>query len=724
MYSSLFGVGAGIFLYFCVVLVMIAAGLGMQRLFFSKTVDYSRDVLLAPITVVVFLFLVLGILVGAGVPVCQFAYLVWGCLFLCAVGGIGAARGISKDVWLLLVVSAIVPVVLLWRIFFVGGLFDAPLSINPDGWSYMAYGEYIWSHVRGVQVSDSPLYAYADHLNNARYISRAMLSLFRPLTPIGDTRAVASLLYAVYVFVLCANGAFLARALDLRPVVVGLYVVLLGMNAWLVEVLWIFNYDNLAALLFFPFFVGTLMVVKQYSIRHWIGWGLAWASLLFAYPELSVFVFFAFACTIADMYCTGNITIRQGVVGFGVMVFTAIVFFAPTGYSLLDFAFRIFLSSQQAEGIRPGEGAFVGLLQWKYMLTAFWGYGGQHCVDRHLYLQYFASICASLLAVIGGFRIYRRGGRFITLWAVLCLIGVCYWVFIKEYDYAAYKMILLLWWFIVFCVVVGGTEGRGKLGWRYVKYVLLGGVVICQLVCAWVDEPSVIFGWPKSRPAKEYRDVQSALSGMSVGVAVENVSASLWALYNLRDNNVNLLSPRSYMQRKSVLALLTNTVPLEKLDVMLFDSLWPVAGAVGWSNNIYKAIMLPHKEPLLLSVRNNNGLEPIGGELNFWMNDDQTVLECLCDGRLRCELSAVLQFGGNMPIKQKSVRIQIDVNGESVIQTLQEGLIGIPLELQAGLNVVVLNVLDLSAKSHWNTADTRTLLVRLNNINLSTKKDQ
>lgn len=77
-----------------------------------------------------------------------------------------------------------------------------------DGWSYVAFGQYLWEWPRGTEGGLAPLYQYAAHLSRVRFISGAMLAFFSPTTGAGgDTQAAAGVFVAWTLFVFGASCA-------------------------------------------------------------------------------------------------------------------------------------------------------------------------------------------------------------------------------------------------------------------------------------------------------------------------------------------------------------------------------------------------------------------------------------------------------------------------------------------------------------------------------------
>ena len=728
MDSCLFRILMGLSLYGGLVLILLAAGMGLQRLLCVRDDGAFERVFFAPMYVMIVWTLILGVLVGAGITVRMIAYPLWGGTLALAFLGITSLRKLRPSSLLLMLICVLAPVLLLWRHFFyVGGLWDSPLSILPDGWSYMAYGEYIWKYSRGSADDLSPLYSFASHLNNARYISRSMLSFFKPLTMLGDTRSVAVLLHAVYVFIFASSCVAFSLQLRIERLRVALYVSLLAISGWMGETLWMHNYDNMAALPYLPLFAGCVMAIRAFHLKTWIGLGVVLAALLFVYPELSGIIVLVVVAVAGDRYWSGGVmTKRQWGLGFSVMIVTGLILFLPVGHSLISFAVRIFNASNQMEGSRPGETLFSGLLHIRYFLSAFWGYGGQHRLVSVVWLQRTAAVCAFALVAIGGGRLIRMGYRCLVAWGVICVFGCLYWVVFKKYDYAAYKMILMSWWLLSLLLVLGGAW-RPRNKWvRGLCLFVFSFVFAYHIAFALLNEPSRFASWPAGKPASELREIQQAVESNSVAVAVDDGSDSLWAMYYLRDAHIRMVAYRSYTKNPKIMKIVRDSsrnIDWQAVDYVLAGAAWPDGSDVVWSNGVYKLWIVPqNKNAQIVHIENRNGLENEGDSIRFWMGDTETVVGCYAGRTGMYTLKASVQFGENLRPDIASVCIRINNQSYEFNGIVSPGDASLPLELNAGYNEVSFQIIDLPVESAWNTTDPRILMVRLSEINIQAEE--
>ena len=95
---------------------------------------------------------------------------------------------------------------LFFAIDFAEGIENFVGSAAGDGWSYVAYGQYLWEVRRGTPGPLAPLLQYATHLSGTRFISSALLGFFSPVTGMaGDTQGAVGVFLAATLFSL-GNG--------------------------------------------------------------------------------------------------------------------------------------------------------------------------------------------------------------------------------------------------------------------------------------------------------------------------------------------------------------------------------------------------------------------------------------------------------------------------------------------------------------------------------------
>src|SRR4051812_32803756 len=180
-----------IYLLFCVGSVLV--GIGLMRLS-GFHLALRPTLVIAPMITMVFWTIGLGIGVALQTPISVLALILWPLTGAFIVSNFIPMR-IARDwgiphwgsrlgqIWRhsrrqamsqlightwTLVVCMILPVALLLPLFS-GGLAEAPGTPNPDSWSYVAEGQYLWEHARGDALNLSPLHLHGLRISQLRY---------------------------------------------------------------------------------------------------------------------------------------------------------------------------------------------------------------------------------------------------------------------------------------------------------------------------------------------------------------------------------------------------------------------------------------------------------------------------------------------------------------------------------------------------------------------------
>src|SRR5712692_2967442 len=169
-------------------IISILAGQG-QLWLIGLQVERRAALYLAPVITLVLWTTMLGIGVSLGLPVRQLWLIGWLLTILLAFFGVQRRDHLFlKNEWMLLMITILLPIGLMAPYFWYG-LATYLGSPAPDGWSYIASGQYLWQYPRGTEGGLAPLYQYAAHLSGTRFIASALLGFFSPIAgPSGDTQ--------------------------------------------------------------------------------------------------------------------------------------------------------------------------------------------------------------------------------------------------------------------------------------------------------------------------------------------------------------------------------------------------------------------------------------------------------------------------------------------------------------------------------------------------------
>ena len=233
--------------------------------------------------------LLLGVTVAVGLPVRVVAAPFWFAVAAASIYAVAATRrsltqspAIGLAIAWLIALAMLAPDVAQGLLNYIG---------NPvgDGWSYIAYGNYLWELPNGTTGSLPPLQQYASHLAHTRYVASSLLAVVSPLAAGGgDTQSAAGPVIAATVFVFAASASAIAWLTGLtgwRAVVAS---VLAAGSPWVLGAIQVHNYDNLIALSFAPAIV-VVAGSREWSIRTGVMIGWLLAAAVYAYVELSTF---------------------------------------------------------------------------------------------------------------------------------------------------------------------------------------------------------------------------------------------------------------------------------------------------------------------------------------------------------------------------------------------------------------------------------------------------
>ena len=396
-----------LFLLLCIVSVL--AGFGVLAALGLK-MDRGSAWLLAPGVCLTCWALALGIGVSLGSPVRLLALPFWVATAAASVFGAWRARGtLTREVAEPLLMAAALPMVVMVFDFLhgVGNYIGGPAM---DGWSHVAFGQYLWEMTKGAQGHFAPLYQYATHLNRARFIATALLAVVSPLAgEPGDTQAAAGYFVAWSLFVFGASCAFVARANGLRRPWLLAFCALAVMSRWVVGAVQIHNYDNLIAISFLPVTMGMAQALPRPDWRGAVTFGGVLAAAICTYPEMAAFVILGGALSIARRASAeaqpGTRAAWLAVAAGGGAV--AMLLLLPASSDLLWFLSNQFGAATAAAGARAGEGYFPDLLRLRDWGPAFWGLSshgaeltagnGWQLMSQALGLTVWALACAGLI---------------------------------------------------------------------------------------------------------------------------------------------------------------------------------------------------------------------------------------------------------------------------------------------------------------------------------------
>lgn len=708
--------GMGIYLLLCS--ISLLCGQGIIRLIGLK-IEWSSALYLGPILTLVLWTIVLGVGISYGLAVKQLCWVGW---LLTAFFMLGGLRKEIFRKWkaekLLIVAAAILPMAVMFPHFW-HGLKSYLGSPFPDGWSYIAYAQYLWEWPKGMEGGLSPLHQYAAHLSGTRYVASGFLGFFTPLTgnP-GDTQASSGLFLAWVLFVFSASCLFFAASRQMKGNWALLYAVLCTFSGWVINLLLTNNYDNALAICLLPAFAGMAVVLNPPYWRWSMVLGAVTAAALYCYPEMAVmiiggaFLFLIHRLAMDRMMKQGSLLLFFSLALSAVLV-------APFFADLINFLRSQVSISLNNPGVRPGEGFFAELLTPWDGIWAFWGFGTGSSAG--LVLHRALALALSFLTLLGIYRLFRNREWGLLASISLLLVGAMAMIFHFHYSYGAYKFILLNWWGMSFAVIMGvaflqsqSKKVLGGIGALFLIIFIVHGVRIASL-----DKKVGM----SLNPFKEVEKVQYLIDNHPVLAAIDNDLANEWAVYFLRKVPLHLAYYRVYMAQPHVIPYMNRAKAIDpsKVGYILTDRIeflsFPPDQAV-WSGGPYFLWEVKGKNWVLIGhIKNENGLETWGGEPGFWIGKGETEISLYSSQEGEAALEAFFIRGPSSPEKKTRTLLVLSGGGYKEVLTFhQDELLRMKIPVLPGQNRVILRALDKPTLLILPSGDSRPMLVGIRGL--------
>ena len=552
--------GVGLYLALCTIVVL--CGFGILQLF--KLEATSASLLLSPVIALVFWSLVLGIASAWRLPIKNVSPWLWGATSLFSILGLWRVRTQIFPVNLFLLLCAVLPMITMGR-YFLNGLTDYLGSVLPDGWSYTAFAQYLWEYPRGTEGGLAPLYQYAAHLSDTRFVAPTLLGFLSPLVQAGDTQAVSALFQAWGLFNMTCAAAFCWLCQRHAKRIVATATVLSVAAGWMVNIIWANNFDNELALAYMPAFVGIVYLLDVRKWRWWLLLGCLVAGLLYTYPEISLFILAGAILIVLPRYWHERKSWRAWLSGIGIMFVTATILLLPVQRALISFV-QSQLTATVTGGIRPGEGLFGGLVSSQFEPAALWGLGSEHQIGSHRDLRNVLGIIFSVLGVMGLAVLARRQFWGLGLATGLFALGVLYYILFQSYSYAAYKLLSISWWFLALLLAIGTDWVLHLfLKARFVKMIPLGLAFLALVVMTDALATDRYLGLQALTvtPFRQVSTIKTIAGDSPVRILVDDWIANEWAVYYLRDTPIDLVMYRMYMAQAYVIPLMQRAAPVD-----------------------------------------------------------------------------------------------------------------------------------------------------------------
>jgi hypothetical protein len=502
----------------------------------------AQRLMLSPVTCLASWAVVLGGAVALGCPVRDLVAPLWAATLALSARGVWLAlrtpaRPGRADL-LVFGVCVALPIASLWP-FFRYGLADWPGSVAPDGWSYVAYAQYLWDHRRFDDGGLAPLYQYAAHLSITRHVSASLLDLLAlwtaALTPgvsAGDAQLGVGLLLAWGLFAFGTASAAAATTIELERAWVPGYLVLAVWSGWVANAVYLNAFDNVTVLALFPALVAAVSLAPAGAWRPALHLGLLGAGLLYTYPELAPFVSAAVAALALHRAWRERSPIRGWILTLALAAVCAFALTLPYLRSLVAF---IGLQSYNALTVRVGGRVFEGLLSSGRQPSAFWALGGEHGATTFGAWRTALAWLLTLGALAGVWSLTRLRRHGVVFTSALVLAAFAVLTVRHGYAYGAYKVLLMGWWVIALLPVAGATYVLQNARPRS-RGVAAGVAALLALACVPLQEGGSLtrdFGrqlQDSMQPARDVRRIAGIVGERGVLLAVDGDWANQWAV--------------------------------------------------------------------------------------------------------------------------------------------------------------------------------------------------
>jgi hypothetical protein len=709
------------YIFLCI--ISILTGRGFLHLI-GVQIDKRLSLYLSPIVTLCLWTVFLGWTVQFGYTVKQ--VWVYGYLASLSLAFFGIYREDFKALgleWGPLIVTALAPVALMIPYFW-HGITVYPGSPAPDGWSYIAFGQYLWEYPKSTHGGLAPLYQYASHLSGTRFIGSALLGFFSPLTGApGDTQAASGIFLSWALFIFSASCMFFAKTSELGRGYQLLYVAICVISGNLLKLLTANNYDNLLALSFLPVYVGMLVIATPSELVWSIVFGLMSSGVLYCYPEMSLFIFMGFFWFVLTRIVSERNDFITWIVFLLATVLVAIIVTVPWLSTFFVFFSSQFGSASTHHLPRPGQGMFVELLTPKTMMSAIWGFKGSN-------LDNFVATIFTPLTLFGIFRLFARNTWGLGVTVVTLFIGTLIMMFHLQYDYGAYKLLLLNWWALSFASMFGFSflmKPFRRIPYRIAMVFII--VVYFFAVATSTYSFDKIVTAKSIAVYKNIMDIIPLIKNESVIVHIDEPITNQWAVYFLRDIPIYLATYRSYMAQAHLACRMEEAKRIDptKARYLLSDSCSPFDSEAKnhvWQHGLLRLWQIPKEDWVLLThIENPNGIEEWEGERSFWIGAGTTTISLFSSGDGQAVISGKFSSGPSLPERPERSLIITAENGHTnsvTITTTSKYSFLIPLV--RGKNIISLYSPDIPTLKKMPNGDARPLLIGVQGLKTTFEK--
>lgn len=604
--------------YFFLCSIAILTGIGILKLL-RIPLSISVSIYLSPIVTMSFWTLFLGWGVLFRYPIKNSWQLGWSLtLLFAAYGFYSITRFIHQQLqmekidkkslrsFLFIILLILLLPIITMKPYFSHGLVNYGGSDAPDGWSYIAIGQYLWEYVRGTQGGLAPLHQFATGFLHERFIASALLSFWSPiLGSAGDAQTTANLLRAWGLFSLASSCAFFAASLKIKKFI-PLYLILVIFSGWMIGLLTANNFANAISLSALPAFAGIATQLDRHQIRWQVLLSILLGAMIFCYPELTpIFI----ATIVTPLIKQNPLNIIKYVPFIFITSVISLILISPYLGESINFFLSQFHAALQHPNARPGENCFPILCS-KHYLSAFWGlintsiWGNQNTDSWLIHQDFICKVLVTVLTgltIIGLITLWIEKQRGLVILCVLFLLGYAFMIHAK-YPYGAYKFVLLNWWLITFCVIKA-LISLSESSFKYKKAIItclgiLGFIYFNSCYSMLNSHNKNTVTVKDITPLRKLINLDKIVNDKAILVDVKETVANEWAVYYLRKLPIQVKEYKGYMASSTFMPLMEKSKPVKTngLAFLLTDnpSALPKQNLI-WSSGPYYLWKLPNK---------------------------------------------------------------------------------------------------------------------------------
>lgn len=548
----------------------VITGIGILKLF-RISLLLKKSILIAPMLTLAFWVLSLSWGILFGFPV-KYTWQIVLCLtLLLSLYGIFSLRKQIKPfphkiqfgfIWGLIIILP----VLVMRPYFSHGLFFYGGADAPDGWAYITYGQYLWENVRGTEGQLSPLYQFGASLANTRFIASSLLAFLSAVfAHPGDTQYVANLFLAWVLFnFMSACAFFIISQKNIKLHFI--YLLLILSSVWILGLLSVNNFDNALILPILPCLAGIINLNLKLRLNWKIIISALLATAFYCYVELFPFILLG-ALIFFSQYSSKRFN-KINFISMGLQIFFfTLLFTLPFLVEGLHFFINQFQAANNPLDSRPGKGMFHLLLIYKHFPGVIWLYAN----------NVFSDVMGSILCLLTGIgivQLWKEGQRGLILFCGILLSGLLYFILIEEYSYGAYKLLLLNWWLLIFCLVKGLEKILNHTLYKKGAMIAASLFLVIYMNNVYLTQKyyEKYASIKNITPYRNLAQLRYLTHKKGILVSIDDYLNNEWAVYYLRDIPIKLLKYKLYMANNYFYMDRAKTLDLKSINYLLTDA--------------------------------------------------------------------------------------------------------------------------------------------------------